>query len=131
MSTSPHSNTTDKPANIPTRTRVVQLIFLALAVSATLALAYWQLSRWNTTSSFQNLGYALQWPAFGLFFIWAYRKYMEYERERLSGNSEAAFEAKDDVMTEIPDEFLPTNPDGSRKVQRVDETQSTDSGTNA
>jgi len=110
---------------------VVQLIFLALAVGATLALAYWQLSRWNTTSSFQNLGYALQWPAFGLFFIWAYRKYMEYERERLSGNSEAAFETKDDVMTEIPDEFLPTNPDGSRKVQRVDETQSTDSGTNA
>ncbi|HJE84284.1 MAG TPA: hypothetical protein K8V94_01730 [Corynebacterium amycolatum] len=131
MSTSQHSNTTDKPAKISTRTRVVQLIFLALAVGATLALAYWQLSRWNTTSSFQNLGYALQWPAFGLFFIWAYRKYMEYERERLSGNSEAAFEAKDDVMTEIPDEFLPTNPDGSRKVQRVDETQSTDSGTNA
>lgn len=131
MSTSQHFNTTDKPAKIPTRTRVVQLIFLALAVGATLALAYWQLSRWNTTSSFQNLGYALQWPAFGLFFIWAYRKYMEYERERLSGNSEAAFEAKDDVMTEIPDEFLPTNPDGSRKVQRVDETQSTDSGTNA
>lgn len=131
MSTSQHSNTTEKPAKIPTRTRVVQLIFLALAVGATLALAYWQLSRWNTTSSFQNLGYALQWPAFGLFFIWAYRKYMEYERERLSGNSEAAFEAKDDVMTEIPDEFLPTNPDGSRKVQRVDETHSTDSGTNA
>ncbi|ASE57561.1 hypothetical protein QP167_10020 [Corynebacterium amycolatum] len=131
MSTSQHPNTTDKPAKIPTRTRVVQLIFLALAVGATLVLAYWQLSRWNTTSSFQNLGYALQWPAFGLFFIWAYRKYMEYERERLSGNSEAAFEAKDDVMTEIPDEFLPTNPDGSRKVQRVDETQSTDSGTNA
>lgn len=131
MSTSQHSNTADKPAKISTRTRVVQLIFLALAVGATLALAYWQLSRWNTTSSFQNLGYALQWPAFGLFFIWAYRKYMEYERERLSGNSEAAFEAKDDVMTEIPDEFLPTNPDGSRKVQRVDETQSTDSGTNA
>ena len=55
---------------------------------------------------------------------------MEYERERLSGNSEAAFEAKDDVMTEIPDEFLPTNPDGTRKVPRVDETQPTDSGTN-
>ncbi|STB94875.1 hypothetical protein [Corynebacterium amycolatum] len=131
MSTSQHSDTNGKPAKIPTRTRVVQLIFLAIAVGATLALAYWQLSRWNTTSSFQNLGYALQWPAFGLFFIWAYRKYMEYERERLSGNSEAAFETKDDVMTEIPDEFLPTNPDGSRKVQRVDETQSTDSGTNA
>lgn len=130
MSTSQHSNTTDRPTEIPTRTRVVQLVFLALAVGATFALAYWQLSRWNTTSSFQNLGYALQWPAFGFFFIWAYRKYMEYERERLSGNSEAAFETKDSVMTEIPDDFLPTNPDGTRKVPRTAEAQSTDTDAN-
>lgn len=97
---------------------MIQLFFLVLAVAATFALAYWQLSRWNTTNSFQNLGYALQWPAFGFFFIWAYRKYMNYERERLLGNDEAAAEVDDGVMTEIPDEFLPTNPDGTRKVPR-------------
>lgn len=127
MSTSKHDNATDKPKKISTRTRVVQLIFLIIAVGATFALAYWQFSRWNTTSSFQNLGYALQWPAFGLFFIWAYRKYMQYERERLEGNNEAAHVVHDDVMTEIPDEFLPTNPDGTRKEPRIEHADSADS----
>lgn len=111
-------STSHTPVQISTRTRVVQLIFLVILVGATLALAYWQFSRWNTTSSFQNLGYALQWPAFGLFFIWSYRKYMAYERERLEGNEEAAVVEKPEVMTEIPDEFLPTNPDGTRKQPR-------------
>lgn len=99
---------------LSTRTRVVQIFFLLLAVAATFALAYWQFSRWSTTSSFQNLGYALQWPAFGLCFIWAYRKYMQYERARLEGDDEAAV-SEDTEMTEIPADFLPTNPDGTRK----------------
>ncbi len=88
------------------RVRAVQLIFLVAAVAATFALAYWQFSRWETTSSFQNLGYALQWPAFGVFFIWAYRKYMQYEKERAAGNPEAAVR-DDGELTEIPEGFLP------------------------
>lgn len=92
------------------RTRIIQVVFLAVAVIATLALAYWQLSRWSTTSSFQNLGYALQWPAFGIFFIWAYRKYMQYEREKFEGNEEAGVTVREGDMTEIPDDFLPTRP---------------------
>lgn len=92
------------------RTRIIQLVFLIAAVVATLALAYWQLSRWNTTSSFQNLGYALQWPAFGIFFIWAYRKYMQYEREKFEGNEEAGVTVREGDMTEIPEGFLPTRP---------------------
>ena len=92
------------------RTRIIQVIFLAVAVVATLALAYWQLSRWNTTSSFQNLGYALQWPAFGIFFIGAYRKYMQYEREKFQGNEEAGVTVREGDMTEIPEDFLPTRP---------------------
>lgn len=92
------------------RTRIIQLIFLAVAVVTTLALAYWQLSRWSSTSSFQNLGYALQWPAFGIFFIWAYRKYMQYELEKFEGNEEAGVTVRDGDMTEIPEDFLPTRP---------------------
>ena len=99
------------------RTRIIQLVFLIAAVVATLALAYWQLSRWNTTSSFQNLGYALQWPAFGIFFIWAYRKYMQYEREKFEGNEEAGVTVRDGDMTEIPEDFLPNRP-----VSAPDET---------
>ncbi|WP_370625001.1 hypothetical protein [Corynebacterium sp. TAE3-ERU12] len=100
------------PASQPPRrrVRVVQLIFLIAAVTATMLLAYWQFSRWETTSSFQNLGYALQWPAFGAFFIWAYRRYMEYEKERAAGNIEAAVNTDDDTMTEIPEGFLPPRP---------------------
>lgn len=116
MSTTSQKSPQESPQQGPLkrRTRIIQLVFVVLAVLATIALAYWQFSRWNTTSSFQNLGYALQWPAFGVFFIWAYRKYMEYETARFEGDDEAGVKHDPHVMTEIPDDFLPTRPDGTR-----------------
>lgn len=93
----------------PLRVRIVQLIFLAAAVIATLFLAWWQWGRWHDSDgSFQNLGYAIQWPIFGIFFIVAYRKYMEYERDLLNGDeAPAAPPAEDEgTMTEIPEDFL-------------------------
>ncbi len=118
------ANYQDQPQSqpkLPLRTRIIQLTFLIIAVGATIALAYWQFSRWNTTSSFQNLGYALQWPAFGLFFIWAYRQYMRYERERLAGDQAAAHKPSKDTMREIPDDILPQRPDGSDGAHLVDD----------
>lgn len=103
---------------VPHRKHIGQLIFVIVAVTATILLAYWQFSRWNTTSSFQNLGYALQWPAFGIFFIWAYRRYIQFENEKLEGNDQAAHHVDEGVMTEIPEDFLPTNPDGTRKEHK-------------
>lgn len=99
-----------KKANpFSTRVRVIQLSFLTLAVLATIGLAWWQWERWSSGGgSFQNLGYAMQWPAFGAFFIIAYRKYMEYERERVLGE-EAPAVAKDktaDAPREIPQDVL-------------------------
>lgn len=74
-----------------TRTRVGQLIFLSLAVLATLGLAYWQWTSWQSGGgSFRNLGYAIQWPIFGVFLIVAYRKYVQYERERRLGEESPA-----------------------------------------
>lgn len=93
------------------RVRVVQVVFLVLAVVATLCLAWWQWGRWSSgDGSYQNLGYALQWPIFGLFFIFAYRRYMEYERERAAGaTAPAAPEPSSDAAPrEIPDDILPT-----------------------
>lgn len=81
------------PAENPfsTRTRVGQLIFLTLAVLATLGLAYWQWTSWQSGGgSFRNLGYAIQWPIFGVFLVVAYRKYVQYERERLLGEEAPA-----------------------------------------
>lgn len=92
---------------LSTRVRVIQLILLAIAVGITFGMAYWQFTRWDSTNSWQNLGYAFQWPAFGIFFIWAYRKYMEYERERVAGNIDPAYVVPEGTMVEIPEDFLP------------------------
>lgn len=94
----------------PLRVRIVQIFFLVLAVVLTLLLAWWQYDRWQSSSgSFQNLGYALQWPMFGIFLIVSYRKYIHYEKERLLGNEEAAVqENPEGQITEIPEDFLAT-----------------------
>ncbi|AZA14170.1 hypothetical protein ACFPVT_09985 [Corynebacterium choanae] len=63
------------------RTRILRLIVLIILVLATLALAWWQYTRWSESGSFQNLGYALQWPCFGAFFIYVWKKIGDYEDE--------------------------------------------------
>ncbi len=94
----------------PLRVRIVQWCFLAAAVITTLCLAWWQWGRWHDSDgSFQNLGYALQWPIFGLFFIICYRKYMEYERERANGEEAPAVArtTSPDEITELSTDVLP------------------------
>jgi DNA-binding transcriptional regulator of glucitol operon len=48
-----------------------------IALAASVALAWWQWSRFESASgTFQNLGYVLQWPLFGLFpafMVWRWR----------------------------------------------------------
>ncbi|QGU05410.1 hypothetical protein CETAM_10835 [Corynebacterium comes] len=100
--------------------RASHIIFLAIAVAGTIALAWWQLSRFQSGSgTFQNLGYALQWPLFGLFFIFAYRKYMQYENEMIAAENNAddpdfLYEADaalfESRVTRIDDDFLPDRP---------------------
>ena len=112
------------------RVRIVQIIFLIAAVAATLFLAHWQWDRYTSDSgTAQNLGYVLQWPAIGAFFIIAYRKYLQYERELAEGNAEPGARREtsrsrrkgsshkrvanttsregDAPMREIPEDFLP------------------------
>lgn len=102
------------------RAKIGPIIFLVLAVIATFALAWWQWTRFRSGSgTFQNLGYALQWPLFGAFFVYAYRKYLEYENELIEAtNDEQRMEqlyAADEKrygkeITEIDEEFLPPRP---------------------
>ena len=107
----------DKPGK-QTRHRVhfFRLLLLAVAVLATLFLAWWQWTRFQSGSgSFQNLGYALQWPAFGAFFIYAYWKIGQYEREvqetgRAPAERERAERESRGEMTEIDEDFLPPRP---------------------
>lgn len=75
-----------------------------LAASGCLVLGWWQWTRFESASgTFQNLGYALQWPAFAGFCIYAYYKFVRYE--------DAPPAPKDErTVTEIPDGLLPERP---------------------
>ena len=88
-----------------TRRRRPALIALVIVGAAgCLALAWWQWTRFESASgSFQNLGYALQWPLFAGFVVYAYYKFVRYE--------EAPPEPKrHDGLTEIPTGLLPERP---------------------
>ncbi|MDZ4236445.1 MAG: hypothetical protein U1C73_22435 [Dietzia sp.] len=88
-----------------TRRRRPALILLVTAAAAgCLALAWWQWTRFESTSgSFQNLGYALQWPLFAGFCVYAYYKFVRYEEAPPALHAE-------DTVTEIPAGLLPERP---------------------
>jgi DNA-binding transcriptional regulator of glucitol operon len=77
---------------------------VVLAAGGCLALGWWQWTRFESTSgTFQNLGYAMQWPLFAGFCVYAYRKFVRYE--------EAPPEPRQDsAMTELPAGLLPERP---------------------
>ena len=86
------------------RHRPALLVFAVLAALVCLCLAWWQ---WDTYESgggtAQNLGYALQWPAFGLAVLWAYRRFVVME----SDPEEAQKHITEKGMSEIPEGILP------------------------
>jgi DNA-binding transcriptional regulator of glucitol operon len=86
------------------RRRPALIALVILAAGGCLALGWWQWTRFESTSgSFQNLGYALQWPAFAAFCVYAYRKFVRYE--------EAPPEPRNThAISEIPDGLLPERP---------------------
>jgi DNA-binding transcriptional regulator of glucitol operon len=84
------------------RRRFALIIGVIIAACACLALGWWQWNRFESNSgTFQNLGYALQWPMFAAFCVYAYRKFIRYEE----APSEAVSPA--DTITEIPAGLLP------------------------
>jgi DNA-binding transcriptional regulator of glucitol operon len=87
-----------------TRRRRWALIALVIvAAGGCLALGWWQWTRFQSASgTFQNLGYALQWPLFAGFCVWAYYKFVRYE--------ESPPPEPDAAMTEIPEGLLPERP---------------------
>jgi DNA-binding transcriptional regulator of glucitol operon len=79
-------------------------VLVIVAALACLALAWWQWQRFESVSGTgQNLGYALQWPLFAVFVVYAYRKFVRYEEE-----PPPAHDA--DAVTEIPEGLLPERP---------------------
>ncbi|MGV0624522.1 hypothetical protein [Mycolicibacter minnesotensis] len=86
------------------RRRPALVLLVCLAFTACLSLGWWQWSRFQEVNGdFQNLGYALQWPLFAWFCVYAYRKFVRYE--------EAPPELHPaDAVTEIPAGLLPERP---------------------
>ena len=83
------------------RPALIALVFLGAA--GCLALAWWQWTRYESASgTFQNLGYALQWPMFAGFCFYAYYKFVRYE--------DAPPERDNGELTEIPAGLLPERP---------------------
>jgi DNA-binding transcriptional regulator of glucitol operon len=86
------------------RHRPALIILVIIAASGCLALGWWQWTRFQSVSgSFQNLGYALQWPMFAGFCVYAYRKFVRYEEAPEQPRTDAG-------PTEIPAGLLPERP---------------------
>lgn len=101
-------------------------MLLVIAVICTFGLAWWQWTRFQSGSgTFQNLGYAFQWPLFGAFFVYAYKQIVAYEQERYDlitgdeGNEDGekldtstymAPDVKKKAAGTIDEDFLPQRP---------------------
>lgn len=99
------------------------ILLIAFFVVTFLFLAWWQWTRFQSGSgTFQNLGYAFQWPLFAVFVVYAYRTALKYENERIDAENAAAAdgdenyqyvserEAPEHTMTAIDEDFLPSRP---------------------
>jgi DNA-binding transcriptional regulator of glucitol operon len=79
-------------------------LLVLVAALTCLALGWWQWQRYESaTGTGQNLGYALQWPVFAGFVVYAYRKFVRYEEEPPQLHDPTA-------VTEIPEGLLPQRP---------------------
>ncbi len=94
--------------SIPRRRRFGLILLVIAAAAGCLALGWWQWTRFESNSgSYQNLGYALQWPMFAAFCFYAYRKFVRYEEAPPDPHPAG-------VVTEIPDGLLPERPSATR-----------------
>lgn len=88
------------------RHRPALIVLVIVAALACLILAWWQWDRFESSSGTgQNLGYALQWPAFAIFVVYAYRRFVVLE-----SNPDEVEKMHAHGMTEIPEGILPPRP---------------------
>ncbi|BBX42556.1 hypothetical protein [Mycobacterium simiae] len=84
--------------------RPALIVLAVVAACGCLALGWWQWTRFQSPSgTFQNLGYALQWPLFAWFCLYAYRNFVRYEHAPPPPRHAGA-------ATEIPAGLLPERP---------------------
>lgn len=91
--------------------RLALIVLVLVAAGGCLGLGYWQWVRFEEVGgTYQNLGYALQWPAFAVFCIYAYRRFVKLEAEEHGADTEGSRPSRPAEPTEIPEDLLPTRP---------------------
>ena len=97
---------------VPHRRRVGLILGVIVAAAGCLALGWWQWTRFESNSgTFQNLGYAVQWPMFAAFCVYAYRKFIHLEETPPQPAADSG------ELTEIPAGLLPERPSVPREAQ--------------
>ncbi|MFH5230755.1 transcriptional regulator [Antrihabitans spumae] len=96
--------------SVPRRRRPALILLVVLVALGCLALGWWQWTRYEATGGTgQNLGYALQWPLFAAFSVYAYRRFVQLEEVAAEPES-AANTADRSQAREIPADILPPRP---------------------
>ncbi|MFD3511143.1 transcriptional regulator [Nocardia sp. NPDC058666] len=97
------------PPPRPAHNRPALIALVVVVASGCLALAWWQWERFESgTGTGQNLGYALQWPLFAGFAVFAYVRFVRLERE--AEQPVAPRPDKVEPAREIPPGILPERP---------------------
>ena len=87
------------------RQQAALIALVAVAALGCLALGWWQWTRFESAGgTAQNLGYALQWPLFAGFVVYAYRRFVQLEQ---AGPQPAPAAER---LREIPPGLLPARP---------------------
>ncbi|GGO00315.1 putative lipoprotein LprD [Nocardia rhizosphaerihabitans] len=98
------------PSPRPAHNRPALIALVIVVALGCLALAWWQWERFESASGTgQNLGYAMQWPLFAAFAVFAYVRFVRLEREAEEPAS-APRTAASVAPREIPAGILPERP---------------------
>ncbi|TSD93353.1 hypothetical protein FOS14_23330 [Skermania sp. ID1734] len=99
---------------VPHRRRPALIALVIVAALGCLALGWWQWNRFESASgTFQNLGYALQWPLFAVAVVYAYRRFVQLE------DGTAPVQNRKKQPREVPADLLPQRP--TAQPQEVDQ----------
>ena len=98
----------------PKTRRPALVVLVIVGFLGCLALGWWQWTRFESVGGTgQNLGYALQWPLFAVFCIYAYRRFVQLEdasADLSEDDNRVVRPKKSDGPREIPAELLPPRP---------------------
>lgn len=111
------------PAVSPLGRRLLIAATCVVSLLLCCGLAWWQWDRFTSANgTFQNLGYVLQWPLFGLFpafMFWRIKKLRE--REEAQGESGEAQAEQAAVTVPAPRASTPARPPAPRPVAEEDD----------